>query len=449
MARFKNYAEFLNWLYNLKRFGMSYGVDNIRKLLKLLGDPHEKINCVLITGSGGKGSVTYLLSKLLEAHGYKTGRFMKPHLHRYTERIAINSKEISKERLLELANLLYDKIQNSDYHPTFFEFTTVLSMLYFIEENVDICVYEVGIGGRYDATNVLNPCISAITTVYLEHTNILGDTYEEIAWNKVGIARKDAYLVLGKIIENATKVVEKECSSIGCELIKVSDEKNADVRFEKLKSDLISNVFNYYGLNSELKELESSLLGYHQFNNCSIALCMFELLHMLGYDFKESLIRETLKRIHFPGRLEIINDKNNTIILDCAKDPFAIQSLSDFLKDNFKEKFVVIMSISSDKDYKSMIKNISEITEKFIFCEHKVMSRAINNELLKKAVDDLGLKIPSILIKDVKEAVKFALTNYNDPILITGSVFTVAEAREILLNEEVDDLSVSDPINIR
>jgi len=449
MARFKNYAEFLNWLYNLKRFGMSYGVDNIRKLLKLLGDPHEKINCVLITGSGGKGSVTYLLSKLLEAHGYKTGRFMKPHLHRYTERIAINSKEISKERLLELANLLYDKIQNSDYHPTFFEFTTALSMLYFIEENVDICVYEVGIGGRYDATNVLNPCISAITTVYLEHTNILGDTYEEIAWNKVGIARKDAYLVLGKIIENATKVVEKECSSIGCELIKVSDEKNADVRFEKLKSDLISNVFNYYGLNSELKELESSLLGYHQFNNCSIALCMFELLHMLGYDFKESLIRETLKRIHFPGRLEIINDKNNTIILDCAKDPFAIQSLSDFLKDNFKEKFVVIMSISSDKDYKSMIKNISEITEKFIFCEHKVMSRAINNELLKKAVDDLGLKIPSILIKDVKEAVKFALTNYNDPILITGSVFTVAEAREILLNEEVDDLSVSDPINIR
>jgi len=443
--RFESYPEFLNWLYSLKRFGMSYGVDNIKGLLKLIGNPQELINCVLITGSGGKGSVTYLVSKFLENNGYKVGRFSKPHLHRYTERICVNSKEIEIDRLLELANYIYSKINNSDYHPTFFEFTTALSMLYFLEENCDICVYEVGIGGRYDATNVLNPCISAITTVYLEHTNILGNTVEEIAWNKAGIARKDAYLILGETSENAVRVVKEECEKVGSELLRVGKDKDFDIKYERIKSDIYSNIFNYHGLIYEFDNLETSLLGYHQFSNCAVALGIIEILDMLGYDFKEKIIRKTLAEAKFYGRLEMIK-KNNLIILDSAKDPFAIKVISQFLKDNFEEKFVVIMSISSDKDYRSMLKNISEIADFFIFSEHKVMNRAIKKEILAKTLEELGIKKSYLLISDVKEAVKFADSNFEKPILVTGSVFTVAEAREYLLNEKTDNLIVSDPI---
>src|SRR5579885_1419007 len=397
MAVFKSYPAFLNWLYNLKRFGMSYGVDNIKGLLKLIGNPQERINCVLITGSGGKGSVTYLVSKILENEGYKVGRFWKPHLHRYTERICVNSKEIEKERLLDLANYVYSKMENSDYHPTFFEFTTALSMLYFLEENCDMCVYEVGIGGRYDATNVLNPCISAITAVYLEHTNILGNTVEQIAWNKAGIARKDAYLVLGETSENAAKVVHEECEKVGSTLLRVGSDRGFDIRYEKIKSDLSSNVFNYHGLIYDFEGLETSLLGYHQFSNCSVAIAMIELLDMLGYDFREKIIRRTLSEAKINGRLEIVK-RNNMIILDCAKDPFVMKAICEFLKDNFNQEFVVILSISSDKDCKSMIRNISDIANTFIFTEHKVMNRAFKKEQLAMALKELNLKIPYYLI---------------------------------------------------
>ncbi len=428
---------------------MSYGVDNIKKLLKLLGNPHEKLNSVLITGSGGKGSVTYLVSYVLEKHGYKVGSFTKPHLHRYTERISINSEEISKERVLELANYIYDKIKNSDYHPTFFEFTTALSMLYFLEENVDICVYEVGIGGRYDATNVLNPCVSAITAVYLEHTKILGNTVEEIAWNKVGIARPDAYLVYGYSGENATNVVRNECEKLDCLLITVSNKKGFDVFYENIKSDLEENVFNYYGLDVELKDLKLSLLGEHQQRNASIALAVLEILDMLGYDMNENKIREVLINVKHKGRLEIFKHNNKIIILDCAKDPFAIKTLSDFLKKNIKEKFNVVISISNDKDYINMLNNIKDITKHFVFAEHKVMSRAISNEILANCLKNLGLSISFDLIKDVKEALRFSIENLEGPILVTGSVFTVAEARELLVDEEVDEIGVSDTLEIK
>lgn len=447
--KFASYTDFLNWLYNLKRFGMSYGVENIKKLLSLIGNPEEKINCVLITGSGGKGSTVSLISEILQRHGLKTGKFIKPHLHRYTERISINSEEISKERVLEIANFIIKKIEASDYHPTFFEFTTALSMLYFIEEGCDICVYEVGIGGRYDATNVLNPAVSALTTVYLEHTNILGNTLEEIAWNKVGIARKDRPFVLGYSGERVQRVVEEEMRKIGSVLITCSEMNGFDVRYEILKSDMKGNLFNYYGLDVELKDLYTPMLGFNIPKNFSVALAVIELLDMLGYDFNEEKIRRCLEEIKIKGRLEIFNHENKTIILDCAKDPTAMNSLADFLEKNFEDKFNVIISISSDKDYKSMLNSISKIAKSMIFSEHKVMSRAIKSRILNEYFLELNKGIPCYMIPDVKRALLFALENLEGPILVTGSVFTVAEAREALVNEEKDEIEVSDPLELR
>jgi len=450
MNKFNTYEEFLIWLYNLKRFGMSYSIDNIRKLLEYLGNPHEKLKVVLVTGSGGKGSTTAMISSILENAGYKVGRFIKPHLHRYTERISINSKEISKDRLVEIANYVYKKVEElklrNEYYPTFFEITTTISILYFIEENVDICVYEVGIGGRYDATNVLNPLVSCITRVYLEHTNILGNTIQEIAWNKVGIARKNGYLINGEENTEALKVIREETEKLNCKLYNVTDiGSNSEIKFKKIKSNLKENLLDYFGLNYNLKNLSISLKGDYQLRNAAVAIGCCEILERIGYNIKENSIIKGLEKVVWPGRLEILNKSNNEIILDCAKDPEAINKLVNFLEENGINEVTCCISISNDKDYKNMLRNLLKIGKLFILSKHKVMKRAIDNVILKDYLKDVNPNINCILIDDVKEAVKLGM-DLNKRLLVTGSVFTVAEARAYLLNEEEDKLPVSDPV---
>ncbi|MFP3191240.1 MAG: folylpolyglutamate synthase/dihydrofolate synthase family protein [Thermoproteota archaeon] len=451
MRKFESYEEFLYWLYNLRRFGMTYGVENVKVLLKEFDNPQEKIKSVLITGSGGKGSTVEIVSKILEESGYKTGKFIKPHLNRFTERIIINSNEIRKEEVVELANEIIKKLERiksrMEYYPTFFEITYVLSLLYFLKEKVDICVYEVGIGGRYDATNTLDPLVSALTAVYLEHTKILGNTLKEIAWNKVGIARKNRYFVSAKLPDEAMNVVFEECQNLNCKLYIVS-ESNSSVHFKKIVSNLNNNIFDYYGIKRKLEEIYLSLLGEHQISNASISICLCELLENYNFNVNDSAIRKALSKVKWPGRLEIIVKEGIKFILDCAKDPTAIKILCDFLKKNLKSKPLTIVGISSDKDYKSMIKSLVEFTDSFVFTKHNVMGRAISPEILEETAKNLSEKITATKTNSVEEAVKYAIesSKRDDYILVTGSVFTVGEARRYILNEEYDSLFASDPL---
>jgi dihydrofolate synthase/folylpolyglutamate synthase len=457
MAKFNKYEEFLNWLYNLKRFGMTKGIDNIKVLAEAFQNIHNELKVILVTGSGGKGSTVAILSKILEKSNYKVGTFTKPHLHRYTERISINSKEINEEELVEIANKVYNKIEEikmkRDYNPTFFEVTTMISMLYFYEKNVDICVYEIGIGGRYDAVNILDPIVSCLTRVYLEHTDILGNTVEEIAWNKVGIARKDRFLITGENDERCLRLINDECSKINCAVLRVGKEKFNDIIYEPIVSNLKENKFNYIGLFNEYRNLEISLKGENQQLNSSIAIACCEILNNLGYEISEGAIRGALKEVRWPGRFEIFNKDGFLIILDAAKDPYAMNTLVEFLIKNDLKDLIVVVSISNDKDYKSMLFELAKISNVFVLTKHKVMERAIQAEKLKEALTMIKKDVRTYVVNDVKEATKFAfeLSKKEKPILITGSVFTVAEAREMFVNEKTDPLSISDPrfINVK
>jgi dihydrofolate synthase/folylpolyglutamate synthase len=457
MARFNKYEEFLSWLYNLKRFGMTKGIDNIKVLAEAFQNIHNELKAILVTGSGGKGSTVAMLSKILEKSNYKVGTFIKPHLHRYTERISINSKEINEEELIEIANKVYNKIEEikmkREYYPTFFEVTTMISMLYFYEKNVDICVYEIGIGGRYDAVNILDPMVSCLTRVYLEHTDILGNTVEEIAWNKVGIARNDRFLVTGENDERCLRVINDECSKINCAVLRVGKEKFNDIIYEPIVSNLKENKFNYFGLFDEYRNLEVSLKGEHQQLNSSIAIACCEILNNLGYKIPEGAIREALKEVKWPGRFEIFNNDGFLVILDAAKDPYAMNTLVEFLIKNDLKDLIVVISISNDKDYKNMSFELAKVSNNFVLTKHKVMERAIQPEKLKDVLEMIKKDVRCYIVNDVKKATKFAfeLSKKEKPILITGSVFTVAEAREMFVNERTDPLFVSDPrfINVK
>jgi dihydrofolate synthase/folylpolyglutamate synthase len=457
MARFNKYEKFLSWLYNLKRFGMTKGIDNIKVLAEAFQNIHNELKAILVTGSGGKGSTVAMLSKILEKSNYKVGTFIKPHLHRYTERISINSKEINEEELIEIANKVYNKIEEikmkREYYPTFFEVTTMISMLYLYEKNVDICVYEIGIGGRYDAVNILDPIVSCLTRVYLEHTDILGNTVEEIAWNKVSIARNDRFLITGENDERCLRVINDECSKINCAVLRVGKEKFNDIIYEPIVSNLKENKFNYFGLFDEFRNLEVSLKGEHQQLNSSIAIACCEILNNLGYKIPEGAIREALKEVKWPGRFEIFNNDGFLVILDAAKDPCAMNTLVEFLIKNDLKDLIVVISISNDKDYKNMLFELLKVSNNFVLTKHKVMERAIQPEKLKDALEIIKKDVRCYIVNDVKKATKFAfeLSKKEKPILITGSVFTVAEAREMFVNERTDPLFVSDPrfINVK
>ena len=204
-----SYKDSLDYLYSLERFGMIFGLDNISRLLSLLGDPHRRLRTVHITGSNGKGSVSAMMAEILSRR-WRVGLYTSPHLHSFTERVKINDREIEEGEVVRLVELLRRKVkeEGGPEHFTFFDFTTAITFQYFAEKEVDLAVIEVGLGGRLDSTNVITPQVSVITTVSKEHTQVLGSSLSEIAREKAGIIKEEVPVVCGVREEEALKVIE-------------------------------------------------------------------------------------------------------------------------------------------------------------------------------------------------------------------------------------------------
>jgi dihydrofolate synthase/folylpolyglutamate synthase len=260
-------------------------------------------------------------------------------------------------------------------------------------------------------------------------------------------------LITGENDERCLRLINDECSKINCAVLRVGKEKFNDIVYEPIVSNLRENKFNYIGLFNEYRNLEVSLKGENQQLNSSIAITCCEILNILGYKISESAIREALKEVRWPGRFEIFNKDGFLVILDAAKDPYAMNTLVEFLIKNDLKDLIVVVSISNDKDYKNMLFELAKVSNVFVLTKHKVMERAISPEELREALMMIKKDIRTYVINDVKEATKFAfqLSKKEKPILITGSVFTVAEAREVFVDEKTDPLFISDPrfINVK
>ena len=415
-----SYHKSIAYLYGLQKFGIKFGLAKISKLLSCLDNPHKKLSTIHIAGTNGKGSTAACLASVLSKAGYKVGLYTSPHLTSFTERIKIGNKEISRKDVDRLTQLLINKARKID-SITFFEFVTAMALLYFAEKKVDLCILEVGMGGRLDATNVVAPIISIITNISKEHEYYLGNTLLEIAREKAGIIKKKSSLITGATQANVLTLFRKKCHNLQTEFYRLG--KDFSIKTGK-------NHSNYHGINYNLEDIKIGLLGDYQYNNTAIALAAVELLKMKDYHIRDSAIYRGLRDVCWPGRLEVVKN-SPVVILDGAHNPVAMKSLRKALLKNFNfKKLVLILGIMEDKNIKGMVKEIVPYVHKVVLCKPN-MDRAASPTSLAGIIE--GYNVKHCKIDDVKEATLYALSTagQKDLICVAGSLFTVGEAREV------------------
>jgi len=420
MNKNNNPVDFLN---SLSDFGIKLGLDKTNFYLEKLGNPHFKYPSILVAGTNGKGSVCKALSKILEFSGYKVGLYTSPHLIDVRERIKINEENISEEEFNENIMILKKIIEKQPVHmyPTYFEALTIIAFLYFYKKKIDILVCEVGMGGRFDATNVLPSFIEVITKIGLDHTEFLGKTYREIANEKSGIIKEKTIVLSAKQKKEAKEVIIKKAKDRNSEILIYGD----DFKGRLLNISPEGMIFNFYG-REKIKNLKTLLLGIHQIENLSIAIETSLILKEKGYKIEEENIKRAIENVKWPCRFQILK-KNPYIIVDGAHNVDGVKNLMKNLKKIFSDKkFSFLVGILKDKDYKNMVKILQKYTENIIFTKPN-SERAIEPEILKEIVNN---KKNVRIIEEPKKAYEF-IKKTEENWLIFGSLYLAGEILQI------------------
>ena len=397
-------------------------------MLELLGNPQNKIKCIHIAGTNGKGSTTAIITSILKEEGYTVGMYTSPYLEEFEERIQINGVNIPKERLAELVSKIEkvsEQIVSLGFdNPTQFEIITTIMFLYFAEENVDYAVIEVGLGGRLDATNVIDPVLVVITSISYDHMNILGETIEEIAGEKCGII-KNSPVVTYPQVEEAMKVIEEKCKEKSVQLIKTSESSIKEVIINK--NDNTQNIKLEVG--NELKEYKLALIGKHQVKNAMVVLNAIEAFKTLGGRVREESIKAGLENVRWIGRMERLN-KNPMVVIDGAHNIDGIRTLKESIKEYFSyNKLILILGILGDKQVKEMVNTIGSLGENIILTEpHN--ERAESLDVMESYLKEENKNVYKIM--NYREAYEKALelANDDDLVLICGSLYMIGDMRK-------------------
>jgi len=414
-----SYKESVSWLFGLQKYGIKFGLSKTTNLLKAFGNPHHNQHYIHIAGTNGKGSVGAILESILMQAGLKVGLYTSPHLVSFTERFRINRELITKDQAASLIREIYE-VTSQKEPPTFFELTTAMTLIYFFRKDVDISIIEAGMGGRLDATNVIYPMVSIITNIGLDHQHFLGDTIIDIAKEKGGIIKKEIDLVTAVDQPPVVKLFESLCRKRDAPFWRVG--KHA--RYRRLSSGLLG----YYGLQDRFRNLELGLKGRFQHRNAALALLALEILKRKGMTISDEAIQLGLTDPLWPGRLEEVASRP-TIILDGAHNPSAMRSLAQAIDNEFHfEKLILVLGIMEDKDISNIFTKILPLAHKVIYTR-PTYYRAANPQYLmdvaKKFGKDGEVRLP--LSKAIERARDLA--DKKTLILITGSLFTVGEAK--------------------
>ncbi|OLR64741.1 bifunctional folylpolyglutamate synthase/dihydrofolate synthase [Peptoniphilus porci] len=410
----------------------SKGNVRIKKFLEKNDSPHKNLKVIHVAGTNGKGSTVNFIKDILK-EDYKIGSFVSPHLISYCDRIKIGDEEISREDFAEIGEFIIDRepeIIDEYGELNLFEFLTIMAIIYFEREKVDVAVLEVGMGGRADSTNIFTSrekLISIITSISMDHMEYLGNSIEEIAKAKAGIITEKGLVVTTNKDERILSVIDKEAKERSAEIYYTKDLES-----EILKSDLKGIDFKVKLDNWE--DFSLTQIGDYQVENALGAIYALYLLNKRGIlKISTEKIRERIKSSRWKGRMEIVS-KDPLIILDGAHNFDGIRKLVEAI-DNFKfKKLFLIMSILSDKEHKKMLEEISNFTDEVIFVNLDY-KRGTNPEELKKEALNYGLKAETMKVED---AINYYKEKYEegDLILITGSLYFVSEARAKILNYE-------------
>lgn len=430
--------KIIDRLYALNPHTVKLGLKNITELLKNLGNPHKRLSTIHIAGTNGKGSTAYFLNSIFHTAGYKTGLFLSPHLIDVRERITICCKQIPEDRFSELTEYIFYFIEKNRLTATFFEFITALAFLYFHQEKIDIGIIEVGLGGRLDATNVLDPLVSIITEIGLEHTRYLGSTIKEVALEKGGIIKSGGTVFIStenNIAFNVLKKLAEKKGALFCQYGKDYLAENiifpsVSTQNKDSANQVASSMVQTFSLKYKkktFKQLHIKTAGTCQIKNSSTAGAVALFLNKKFRTINEKSIREGLINTRLPCRMEVVG-KAPLIILDAAHNHQAIQLLIKDIPHYFSYKrLIAVLGILEDKDYKKIIKVLSSGTNTFIMTEPKT-DRVLPVQFLYK--EALALKKKTFVEKKISKALikAKAIANPEDLILVTGSFYTVGNA---------------------
>lgn len=423
------------YLDSLKEKGWNLELETIKKFMNYLENPQNNLNAIHIAGTNGKGSVVSMISHILNEAGYKTGSFTSPHLLDVKERIRINNKEIPEKDFAELVYELKRKSEESNISPSYFEFLTALAFSHFEREKVDFAVIETGLGGRLDATNVIEKSrekarIEIITNIQEDHKKYLGNSLEEIAREKIEIIKEGSVVITGEEKKEILNLIESKAREKKSYFNAVNTNNFTLKEMTKSKT-----LFLHSG-----KEYELRLPGMHQIKNAVIALACISELKKLGFKIPDEAACNGLKETKWAGRFELIeankNQFNKEFILDACHNPAGIKSFTgSFQKLYGNEKTVIIFGASKDKEVRRMISLLLPITDEFIAINSSNKRAMESSKLYKLAEKRFAGKIEISNSENMKKAIELAVKNSKKhlPVCILGSIYLIGDAKKHLL----------------
>ncbi|RFU65888.1 bifunctional folylpolyglutamate synthase/dihydrofolate synthase [Peribacillus glennii] len=408
------------------KLGMDFGLARMERFLDYLGNPHAEMKFIHIAGSNGKGSTLNYIKEILIEAGICVGSFTSPYLERVNEEFTINHSMISDTEFISVFNEIYSTIEKMDKDsegPTQFEILTAIAFMYFKKNDVDIVLLEAGLGGRLDSTNVVTPVLSIITSISLEHTNILGDSIELITEEKAGIIKKGVPVISGVKNPQAEEIIRLKADTQDAPLFQLE----RDFALEAWNTHETSQSFTFRMDKYVLEKVQLTMRGWHQAENASLALTAITLLNgRQEFSIHEESIRKGLRQSAWRGRFELLSE-NPPIILDGAHNPAGMLVLMDTLHNAYPEKkYRFVFTALKDKNYKEMINILDVYAEQAIFTEIP-HARAASAEVLNESSKSHSKQ----MIKGWQKAIEAAIKNLgqNEALIITGSLYFLALAR--------------------
>ena len=414
-----DYKEALAYISGMEFFGSKPGLSRIGELLEKLGDPQKGMRFIHIAGTNGKGSCAAMTASVLKAAGYKTGLYTSPYLYRFNERMQINGKEIPDDTLAELVTRVKPAAEAMADHPTEFELMTAVALLWYRQENCDAVVLEVGLGGRFDATNIIDaPVAACIMNIGLDHTAVLGDTVEQIAFEKAGILKPGTEAVLFQQSESVTQVVKQRCAELGVPL-HIADFSEIHSEFDSL----YGQSFTYKG-----EPYALPLLGAHQLKNAAVVLELVEVLRGRGFKIEQNALEHGLYAVHWPGRFELLSEEP-LFVVDGGHNPQCAQTVRENLLHYFPDKRrILLLGILRDKDYPGLTATLDAAADEYV-CITPASARALPAEELAEHLKRYGK--PVTVCGSIRDGVTEALerSDGDSVVCAVGSLYSVGEIR--------------------
>ncbi|MHB0999673.1 MAG: bifunctional folylpolyglutamate synthase/dihydrofolate synthase [Armatimonadota bacterium] len=438
----------LDYIYSLTALGWKPGLERFGELCARLGNPQDKIKSIHVGGTNGKGSTTAMISGILKSAGYRVGTYYSPYVYNIRERVQLDGGMITRSAFTRLINQIRPHAaaigETELGHPTEFEVKTALGFLYFAEQGVDFAVLEVGLGGRLDATNVVNPLVSVITNVTMDHMDRLGNTIPEIAMEKAGIIKPDGHLVTAVADPDALTVMIDTCQERNSLLwhVRVTDKINRRYSIWPLMTNLpahvqqtvvsgdgilaVDNLFTVDGIRSKYDGLAIRMHGDFQFTNAATSVGAIEALQCRGVSIPESAVREGLESAYIPGRLEVLS-KNPALIIDGAHNQDGALKLAESLLNWFKyDKLILVMGMVSGHSIDNVVSILAPMADKFI----ATASQNARAESASQVAREARKYCHDVTeIESVEQAVKQALEYAGpaDMVCVTGSFYVLNE----------------------